>query len=222
MATEQMAPDKTVRKKGFSKRVIIWILIFSLSYTIIRYHIAGSVPWQQLPFFIMNKAVSLNGIILLIFTFAIGPLNNLGVKMSENWLRAKKPLGIAGFIFIFVHIIMSFMLFSPAYYGKFFGENGTLTLNAGLSMLMGTLAFIVLWFYNLNFYNLEKNQDIIRTIKSRGFLLLVMPLTALHLFFMGYKGWLNPAGWNGGIPPISLIAFIFFTLGYVINILGRK
>jgi len=222
MTTEQPAQDRTDVKKGFSARLIIWILIFSLGYTIVRYHIFGSVPWKELPFFIMNKAVSLNGIILLILTFTIGPLNNLGVKMSENWLKAKKPLGITGFIFIFIHIIMSFLLFTPAYYGKFFTGNGTLTLNAGLSMLTGTFAFIVLWFYNLNFYKLEKNQDIIRTIKSKGFLLLVMPLTALHLFFMGYKGWLNPAGWNGGIPPISLIAFIFFTIGYIINILGRK
>jgi hypothetical protein len=49
-----------------------------------------------------------------------------------------------------------------------------------------------------------------------------MVLTGVHLFFMGYKGWLNPGGWHGGMPPISLVAFIVFAAGYLINILGRK
>jgi len=49
-----------------------------------------------------------------------------------------------------------------------------------------------------------------------------MPLIALHLLFMGYKGWMNPAGWHAGIPPISLIAFVAFLIGYMINLIGRK
>jgi hypothetical protein len=44
----------------------------------------------------------------------------------------------------------------------------------------------------------------------------------MHLFFMGIKGWMNPTGWNGGLPPISLVAFTFFLFGYIINFFGRK
>jgi DMSO/TMAO reductase YedYZ heme-binding membrane subunit len=170
----------------------------------------------------MNKVVSLNGIILLIITFSITPLKNLGVKVPANWLKSRKALGMTGFIFVFIHMVMSFLLFSPAYYSKFFEDSGRMTLNSSLSMLFGVLAFIVLWFYNLSFYKQGKDKEITRIIKSRNFLLLVMPFTALHLFFMGYKGWGNPSGWHAGIPPISLVAFIFFTVGYLINILGRK
>ncbi len=54
-----------------------------------------------------------------------------------------------------------------------------------------------------------------------GFL-LAMLFAAVHLVFMGYEGWLNPAGWNGGLPPISLVAFSFFLVGYLINLFGRK
>ena len=36
------------------------------------------------------------------------------------------------------------------------------------------------------------------------------------------KGWLAPAGWHGGLPPISLVAFAFFAIGYVINLFGRE
>jgi hypothetical protein len=29
-----------------------------------------------------------------------------------------------------------------------------------------------------------------------------------HVLVMGLSGWLQPAGWPGGLPPISLLAFI--------------
>jgi hypothetical protein len=28
--------------------------------------------------------------------------------------------------------------------------------------------------------------------------------------------------WHGGLPPISLRAFIFFAVGYIFNLLGRE
>jgi len=33
---------------------------------------------------------------------------------------------------------------------------------------------------------------------------------------------MNPAGWHGGIPPVSLIAIAIGVVGYVANLLGRK
>jgi hypothetical protein len=39
---------------------------------------------------------------------------------------------------------------------------------------------------------------------------------------MGYSGWLQPAGWHGGSPPISMVAFACFAAGYVVNLLGRE
>ena len=213
---------ETEVKTGFSIWLIVIVFLLSFMYSVVRYHIAGGVPWEELPFFIMNKAVSLNGIILLIMIFTISPLKNMGVKVGNKWTGARKALGMAGIISIFIHMIMSLMLFSPAYYAKFFDASGRMTLNAQLSMLMGVLAFVVLWVYNISFYKSGKDKEIYRVIKSRGFLLLVMPFAALHLFFMGYKGWGNVAGWHAGIPPISLIAFAAFMIGYVINIIGRK
>jgi hypothetical protein len=118
---------------------------------------------------------------------------------------------------------MSFMLFQPTVYGKFFDSNGTLTALAGLSMLGGVLAFVVLWGYNLSFQtHLREDKAFIGFITSRNFLLTAMLLGAAHLFFMGYQGWLKPSGWHGGLPPISLVAFVFFAAGYVVNLMGRK
>ncbi len=210
-------------KTNSAGSIITIVLIFGLAYAVTRYHIVGPVPWKDFPFFILNKGISLSAFILLTINFGLGPLNNLGVKVSEGWLNARKALGMTGFLLVLIHALMSFMLFSPSVYGKFFEADGTLTLLAGLSMLGGVLAFVVLWAYNLSFQTfLREDHAFIQFITSRKFLLFALLLGAVHLFFMGYEGWLNPAGWHGGIPPVSLVAFAFFAVGYVINLFGRK
>ena len=215
-----MSDDAKTNSAG---SIITIVLIFGLAYAVLRYHIVGPVPWKDFPFFILNKGLSLSAFILLTCNFGFGPLNNLGVKVPEGWLNARKALGMTGFLLVLIHALMSFMLFSHANYGKFFGGDGTLTLLAGLSMLGGVLAFVVLWAYNLAFQtHLREDQAFIRFITSRKFLLTAMLLGAAHLLFMGYEGWLNPSGWHGGLPPISLVAFLFFVVGYAINVLGRE
>ena len=210
-------------KPNSAGSIIAITLVFGLAYAVMRYHIAGPVPWKDLPFFVLNKGISLSAFILLTLNFALGPLNNLGVKVAEGWLNARKALGMTGFLLVLIHVLVSFMLFSPAVYGKFFEADGTLTLLAGLSMLGGVLAFVVLWAYNLSFQtHLREDQAFIQFITSRGFMLFALILGGAHVIFMGYEGWLNPSGWHGGIPPVSLVAFAFFATGYVINLLGRE
>jgi DMSO/TMAO reductase YedYZ heme-binding membrane subunit len=210
-------------KKNSATSIIAIALIFGLAYAVLRYHIVGSVPWKDFPFFILNKGISLSAFILLTLNFGLGPLNNLGVKVSEGWLNARKALGMTGFLLVLIHVLMSFMLFSPSVYGKFFETDGTLTMMAGISMLGGVLAFVVLWGYNLSFQtHLREDKAFIQFITSRKFLLFALLLGSFHLFFMGFEGWLNPSGWAGGIPPVSLVAFAFFAVGYVINLFGRK
>ena len=210
-------------KTNSAGRIIAIVMIFGLAYAILRYHLAGPVPWKDFPFFILNKGISLSAFILLTCNFSFGPLNNLGVKVPESWLNARKAMGMTGFLLVLIHALMSFLLFRPAMYGKFFEADGTLTLLAGLSMLGGILAFVVLWAYNLSFQTfLREDQAFIRFITSRKFLLFALLLGAAHLFFMGYSGWFKPSGWHGGLPPISLVAFAVFAIGYVVNLLGRK
>ncbi len=209
--------------KNSAGRIISAVLIFSIGYAIVRYHVAGPVPWKDFPFFILNKGLSLAAFVLLTCNFGFGPLNNLGLRVPVGWLNARKALGMTGFLLVLVHALMSFMLFSPSVYAKFFEANGTLTLLAGLSLLTGVLAFVVLWGYNLSFQtHLREDKAFIQFITSRTFLLWAMLLGALHLVFMGYEGWLNPSGWHGGIPPVSLVAIVIFVAGYIANLLGRK
>ncbi len=215
--------DQSDDYKNSAGLIIALTVSFSIGYAVLRYHMVGPVPWKDFPFFILNKGISLSAFILLTCNFGFGPLNNLGVRIPEGWLNARKALGMTGFLLVLVHALMSFMLFSPTVYAKFFETDGTLTMLAGLSMLGGVLAFVVLWGYNLSFQtHLREDKAFIQFITSRTFLLWAMLLGAAHLVFMGYQGWLNPSGWHGGIPPVSLVAITIFVAGYIANLLGRK
>jgi predicted ABC-type exoprotein transport system permease subunit len=69
--------------------------------------------------------------------------------------------------------------------------------------------------------HLREDKAFIQFITSRSFMLFALILGGVHVVFMGYEGWLNPTGWHGGIPPVSLVAFAVFAMGYVINLMGR-
>lgn len=215
--------ENTASTRNSSVSLIVWALIFGFGYSILRYHIVGSVPWKDLSFFTLNKGVSLSAFLLLTMNFSFGPARNMGMSIPKGWLNARMAIGITGFLLILIHVLMSLMLFSPSIYGKFFDENATLTLTGGISMIAGIIAFVILWGYNLSFKTtLREDRVFIAFITSRRFLLCAMLFTGAHLFFMGYTGWLNPGGWHGGLPPISLVSFAVFAFGYAINLFGRE
>lgn len=216
--------DEPKESAGNSAGAIITItILFSIGYAISRYHVAGPVPWKDFPFYTLNKGVSLAAFILVTCNFSFGPLKTLGLNIPSGWLDARKALGMTGFLLALIHALMSFMLFRPEVYAQFFEPDGTLTLLAGISMLGGVAAFVVLWAYNLSFQTqLREDRTFIKFITSRKFLIWALLLGGVHLFFMGYPGWMEPAKWHGGIPPVSLVAIAFFVLGYTANMFGRK
>jgi hypothetical protein len=210
-------------ERNAAKTIIAVILLLSIGYAVLRYHLAGGVPWKDFPLFILNKGLCLGAFVLLAFNFGLGPARNLGMPVSPAWLNARQALGMTGFLLVLIHALMSFMLFSPAVYGKFFEPDGTLTGVAGISMLAGVLGFAFLWAYNLSFQtHLREDRAFIAYITSRRCLIWALSLGGLHLLFIGYRGWLDLGGWQGGLPPISLVAFVFFAVGYLLNLLGRE
>jgi hypothetical protein len=210
-------------KNKTARNLILITTLFSIFYAIIRYNIFGAVPWKDLPLYVLNKGISLSSLILLTITFSLGPLKNMKVKISENFLNVRRPLGIAGFLLSFLHIFMSITILNPKYYKVFFMPTGTLTIEGSLSLLGGILSFVFLWVYNTRFSSrINEDEKIIALITSRKFLIYAMFFTGIHLFFMGYKGWGNISGWQAGLPPISLISFIVFLIGFIINLFGRK
>jgi len=210
-------------KKSAVKILIISTLLLSLLYVVVRYHIFGDVEWREFPLYTFNKTMALSGFLLVTYNFSVGPLKNIGIKIPDTWLEARNTLAMTGFLFLFIHVFISFLLFSPAHYGKFFEADGTLTLMAGLSMLAGIIGFVLLWMMNITFQSyMRENEAFVTFITSRKFLLWALIFGGLHLLFIGYSGWLNPSGWQAGIPPVSLVAMLFFVVGYLANVVGRK
>jgi hypothetical protein len=216
-----MTDSKTTGK--IAGNIVLIASLISFAYAIFRYHIFGPVPWKDLAFFTFNKGLSLSAFVLLAINFSLGPLKNLGLKLSENVLLTRKTVGMTGFLMVVIHVFMSFLLFTKDTYGKFYQDDNSLTLLAGLSMLGGVLSFVVLWAYNLSFQTfLREDKSFITFITSRNFYLFAMLLTAAHLFFMGYKGWMTPGHWHGGLPPISLVSFVLFIIMFFLNLFGKE
>jgi DMSO/TMAO reductase YedYZ heme-binding membrane subunit len=214
---------KNITQYNTAKMIIFSTFILSLVYVVLRYHIFGGVEWREFPLFILNKAMALAGFLLVTYNFSFGPFKNIGIKIPDSWMAARNILAMTGFLFLLIHAFISFLLFSPAHYGKFFEAEGTLTLIAGMSMLSGVIGFVLLWMMNITFQSFMRENDVfVAFIGSRKFLLWALTLGGLHILLMGYNGWMHPEGWHGGIPPVSLVAFVFFTVGYIANVLGRK
>ena len=210
-------------KSQYSGGIIIITTVLSVAYAVLRYNIFGEVPWKDLPLFVLNKGLALSSLVLLTFNFSLSPLKNMGIKISEKWLNSRKSTGIAGFLFAFIHIFMSISILNPKYYSVFFIDDETLSIQGGLSLLGGILSFVLLWVYNTSFSSsLREDKKIMALITSRRFLIYAFFFTGIHLFFIGYKGWGNFSGWQGGLPPISLISFTVFFIGFLINLIGRK
>ena len=83
-------------------RTVLVTIIISLLYAVIRYNIAGDVPWSQFPVFIINKATACSGVILL----GLAGLNDSVEKRHRIGLFASACLGL--------HCLLSLMLLTPA------------------------------------------------------------------------------------------------------------
>ena len=72
------------KKKNAAASLITGVLVLAILYAVLRYHVAGPVPWKDFPFFILNKGVSLAAFLLLACNFGFGPLRNLGVPVPDS------------------------------------------------------------------------------------------------------------------------------------------
>ena len=86
-----------------SLQVILGVFLFSLLYSVLRYHVVGDVGSKDFPLYVLNKAMALTGFILLTINFALGPAKGLGADVPDAWLAARKEMGIVSFILILAH-----------------------------------------------------------------------------------------------------------------------
>lgn len=182
---------------------------FALAYAIVRYHLAGDVPWRHFPLFILNKATSLAAVIFVACSYLIGKIIRIHDHDHALRLVVIKFCGLMGFFLATAHALFSLAMLSPAYYGKYFEEGGRLNLQGEIAMAVGVIALF--WLLSpavTTLPSMAKAIGGIRWKRSQRAGYIALALVVVHLVVLGYKGWLAPGGWQGGIPPISLIAVL--------------
>jgi hypothetical protein len=120
-----------------------------------------------------------------------------------------------------IHIIMSLILFSPAYYGKFFLDPNEATSKMN-SIGENSLFFAVLAVSFYAIIGICSLPSVGMNMTNKQWQLVYGPLawTALafatvHVLVMGVKGWNDQETWPGSMPPVTLTSTVFplFVMG---------
>ena len=165
-----------------------------LAYAVLRYHLFKSVPWDHFPLYTTNKVFAVVGLAGLV-----------GSRLAAGRERRQR-YGFAGLWCTTVHVLMSLLLMTPNYFGKFYSKSGQFTWQTELSMAAGVLGVgFLLWLLIATLKTETQKQTSLVPCLARWTLLA----TALHLVFMGGAGWLNRGDWTAakGLPAITLLAF---------------
>lgn len=202
-----------------TRRIILFVILFSAIYAILRYHIFKGVEWSHFPLFTMNKILSFSGFLLLVASLALEPVYR---KQGEAWFTTRKFLGRTGFVLIIIHITMSFLLFRPEIYDKFFRDDGTINAIGEWSMLMGALGIAAYLIMHNTFSKPEEGNNFQKMVMSPAFGIMALTLSALHVGIMGFEGWLTPREWHGGMPSITLVSVTVFVAGIIVSLVGQK
>lgn len=183
--------------ENYTKLKILLIFIISFLYAIIRYNVFGNVEWDEIPLFITNKAISITIIFLLLFSIQ---------KNSSS--STKKKIWKIIFILSSIHVFISFRLLGPEYYPKFYTTN-ELNLYGYLTLFFGIVAFLGIIILNSDGLLPTEKDKLIIPEQIKNAISKIIPYTiAVHLFVMGFRGWITPLDWHGYLVPISLIGFI--------------
>ncbi len=181
----------------------------ALAYAIARYHFAGNVAWRHFPLFILNKATSLAAVVFVACSYLIGKVIRWHDHDHALRLVVIKFCGLVGFFLAAVHTIFSLTLLSPAYYAKYFDDSGRFNLQGEVALAVGVIAlFFLLSPAVTTLPMMPKALGGWRWKRSQRAGYVALVLVVVHLVILGWKGWLAPKGWHGGLPPISLVAVV--------------
>jgi len=171
--------------------LILGSLGISILYAYLRYVSFGKFAAEYMFWFVLNKGLILAAIGLVP---ALIIRTDLFLKISVNLLIAS-------------HILISLYLFKPTIYPKLFDQY--LAFNQVGMYVVGFGVLAALFFANTlvrPFIELSRpwNQ------------LLLLSSALVHNMVIGFSGWLSPAKWNAGMPPITLISSLLMLVSMLL------
>ena len=201
------------------------LLVIALSHVQPVMGYKKAYPIEQLPLFVMNKSVSWAAL----WGFTIAMVPGILARMHRAWYRdslldkptwlknflvCRKHLGLVSLWFLGVHMVMSTLMFSIAYYDRFFKDPedpmSRMSANGESSFMFSSIAF--------NLYVLMGVCSLpcvaqAMTSKQWSFVYGPVAWTALvfgtcHVMCQGIGVTWQRAPWpnSGYLPPITLIA----------------
>lgn len=173
------------------KLVLILFLIF-YSYAALRYHVGKEMHGWKAFFVVLNKAIA----------WLAGSLLTLSLLKQTFWDRynlKRRILGTTGYWFALVHILVSIVLLDPKFYPKFYSLGGIGSMG-WTYIAMGVLSIL---FFSVPLYASLKNVPQSSKLYHFGRYGILMNL--VHVFLIGFSGWLDFKAWPIYLPPITLI-----------------
>lgn len=180
-------------------------LFLAFTYAVVRYVVFGTVPATQLPMFVLNKAIAVASLALIAMALAIGPARRLGLG-AKRWLAHRKHLGMHGFVLGAVHSALTIAMLSPKAYAKLYDQAGALTFEGGLALLAGVATFVALVGPAITSADLVRKSMTGAAWKQRQRVAIVaLAIGLAHVAVLGWRTWLTPETWPGGLPPLTTI-----------------
>ncbi len=178
------------------RKNVLALLLVTTIYTVVRYAGFGGVSLVHFPAFLANKAVALSAAV----TVALASL-----ALARGRIEEHLAWGTASGHLAFVHVLLSLALMSKETYPAWFDGDGLSPTGEG-AVAVGVLAAYAWWRAG------QAPDRARRRLPS----VLGCALLAAHLAVMGFRSWIEPARWHGGLPPITLLSFMVAVAGLVL------
>jgi hypothetical protein len=192
--------------------LIIWTIVLSLVYSIIRYHYFKEL---NVSFYLVvfNKGISLGSILLISFSFIVGPLAKNYPIAFKKFTLGKRLYGIWGFGLAFLHSLISLLILEPKYLNQFFVLD-ELNIVGDFILITGSVSLVLIGAaFITSFPRVFKFKSSFFTMtQNAGFIGLIFG--GIHVIPIGINGWTQPNSWPGYLIPITLISFtvVLFTI----------
>lgn len=179
-----------------TRSLIVISSVPALIYAFLRYGFMKQTAIDNWPAFITNKALAFLAVWLLL----LGLLR----RKSDG-----KIFFLAVFYTAVAHAMISVALMGKSYYTEFEAATGLFNAKGELMLLLGSIALAMF-------------LAIRHSIKPSTWLMPLLIMTTLaHVITFGLNRWGNIERWQGGLPPISLLAALTLLAALILAVCKR-
>lgn len=179
------------------------LLVLAFLYSIYRYGIYRSLPVENWPAFMLNKALAFAAVACLV----IGSVQLLKRKSATSHINATLLFGLS-------HAMISMAIFHPEYFAYLFQEEGSRQMNVygEVAIAFGSIAAAVLLGFALRRSGHERSGNTV-----------LIAVLMIHVLGVGLPKWATYFETAGSaVPaslfavPISLLSMTVLTIGFVL------